>query len=96
MLKKHTRFPAFTLAEVLITLGIIGVVAAIILPVIVNKINEKSTITALKKVQSTLSSAYALAVQDNGTVDSWTIGADWSAAGAQNISNYLTKLCTEF
>lgn len=90
MLRKPYTFSAFTLAEVLITLGIIGVVAAIILPSLMNKTNDKETVTALKKVYSTLSSAYNLAVQDNGIVDSWTIGADWSAAGAQNISNYLT------
>ena len=34
---------AFTLAEVLITLGIIGVVAAISLPTIINNINEIDT-----------------------------------------------------
>lgn len=33
---------AFTLAEVLITLGIIGIVAALTLPTIVQKQNKKS------------------------------------------------------
>lgn len=40
---------AFTLAEVLITLGIIGVVAAMTLPTVVNKYREKETVTKLKK-----------------------------------------------
>lgn len=35
---------AFTLSEVLITLGIIGVVAALTIPVIISKIDERETI----------------------------------------------------
>ena len=46
--KTHTKLPlkregkcAFTLAEVLITLGIIGVVAALTLPSVINNFREK-------------------------------------------------------
>ena len=46
---------AFTLAEVLITLGIIGVVAAVILPTVVNNIKDKEYATAKKKVLYTIS-----------------------------------------
>lgn len=40
---------AFTLAEVLITLGIIGVVAAMTLPTLVGEYQKKQTATQLKK-----------------------------------------------
>ena len=46
---QHT---AFTLAEVLVTLGIIGVVAAMTLPALVQNYKEKATVTQLKKVYS--------------------------------------------
>ncbi len=62
---------AFTLAEVLITLGIIGVVAALTMPSLIAKHNEKQTITALKKFYSSISQAYGLAVIENGTPDTW-------------------------
>ena len=39
---------AFTLAEVLITLGIIGVVAALTIPTLISKYQEKQTIVKLK------------------------------------------------
>ena len=45
----------FTLSEVLITLGIIGVVAAITLPAVINNIEDKQYNTAYKKVHSELS-----------------------------------------
>lgn len=48
---------AFTLAEVLITLGIIGVVAAMTLPTVINNVHHKELETALKKQYSTLSQA---------------------------------------
>ena len=49
---------AFTLAEVLITLGIIGVVASMTLPAVINKINMKHYITLLKEDYSVLSQAH--------------------------------------
>ncbi|MDR1327199.1 MAG: type II secretion system GspH family protein [Heliobacteriaceae bacterium] len=63
---------AFTLAEVLITLGIIGVVAALTMPALIAKHKEKQTVVKLKKVYSTLSNAVMLAVNENGTPDEWT------------------------
>lgn len=40
----------FTLAEVLITLGIIGVVAAMTIPTLMTNYQKKSTATQLKKL----------------------------------------------
>ncbi len=45
----NNRRAAFTLAEVLITLGIIGVVAALTIPNLISKYNEFVTIIQLKK-----------------------------------------------
>ncbi|MBP3924831.1 prepilin-type N-terminal cleavage/methylation domain-containing protein [bacterium] len=47
----------FTLAEVLITLGIVGVVAALTLPAVINNIKHKNLETAFKKEYSTLAQA---------------------------------------
>lgn len=51
---------AFTLAEVLITLVIIGVIAAITVPVLSNSYTDKMYISALKKNFSVLSNAFNL------------------------------------
>lgn len=56
---------AFTLSEVLITIGIIGVVAAIIIPVIKSKIDERKTIVHWKKMYSTLSQAYIKTINED-------------------------------
>ena len=53
----HTSKLAFTLAEVLITLGIIGVVSAMTLPSVIHKYKIKSLETSFKKSYSLLSQA---------------------------------------
>lgn len=86
----------FTLAEVLITLGIIGIVAAMTLPSLIQKQNEKVAITQLKKAYSVFSQAYLMAVANEGPADSWDIGVNDSAAGALKLYNifkpYLLKV----
>ena len=61
----------FTLAEVLITLGIIGVVAALTLPNIITNYQKKVTVERLKKTYSTLWQAVQMSVVDNDEVETW-------------------------
>lgn len=64
----HKKF-AFTLAEVLITLGIIGVVAAITIPNLVSKYQMKVFETGFKKQYAAVQSAIDLQFLNNGLVD---------------------------
>lgn len=81
----------FTLAEVLITLGIIGVVAALTVPTLIQNSQTAENVSKLKKVYSTLSNAYTLAVQENGTPDTWNLDAPASSVGAQEMINKLAS-----
>lgn len=58
----------FTLAEVLITLGIIGVVAAMTLPALINQTHGKELETGLKKAYSVLQTAYNQMTYDEGQI----------------------------
>ena len=66
------RKVAFTLAEVLITLGIIGVVAALTLPVLVASYQEKVTVTKLKKMYQAVMEAELASSIENGSPADWT------------------------
>ena len=55
------NYNAFTLAEVLITLGIIGVVAAMTLPALINNHRDKELVTRVRKTYSALNQALELA-----------------------------------
>ena len=59
----------FTLAEVLITLGIIGVVAALTIPTLISNHQKKVWVTQLKKNITTLQNSYKKIMADEG-VDS--------------------------
>lgn len=65
------KFKAFTLAEVLITLGIIGIVAAMTLPALIKNHQRKETEARLKKAYSTISQAFEAAVAKHGDVNYW-------------------------
>ncbi len=59
---------AFTLAEVLITLGIIGVVAALTLPTVIQNYQKQVTVNKLKKAYSVLGQVAQRAIADNGAI----------------------------
>ena len=60
------RKAAFTLAEVLITLGIIGIVAAMTLPSVMNETRNKQSVTAFKKLYSNFQNAIIMFKANNG------------------------------
>lgn len=61
----------FTLAEVLITLGIIGVVAAITIPTLIHTYYEKQTVSRLLETTSILSQAIKTSEEEYGELGSW-------------------------
>ena len=83
------RKTAFTLAEVLITLGIIGVVAALTLPSVIQSYKEKETVAKLKKTYSILNQAMANAVNEYGTLDTWELGGGDSPEGAKLLQDRI-------
>ncbi len=61
----------FTLAEVLITLAIIGIVAALTIPTVIRNYQERQVVTSVKKAYNTLFQAFKLAEIENGAIDTW-------------------------
>ena len=57
----------FTLAEVLITLVIIGVIAAITVPTLINKTQNQEYVSKLKKAYSTFTQATNQIIAEEGT-----------------------------
>lgn len=64
--------PAFTLAEVLITLGIIGVVAALTIPSLISNYKARKLHTQFLKSYSTIQQAYKLMQNDDVSMDPTT------------------------
>ena len=76
---------AFTLAEVLITLSILGVVAALTIPSLVNRQNELAAITKMKKAISTYESVVEVYMAENEA----TNFAAAAAGGCSSLKGYF-------
>lgn len=79
----------FTLAEVLITLGIIGVVAALTLPVVIQNYQKQVTVEGLKEVYSIFNQAIVNSELDNGDYTEWDYTGD--SVGSNFFNKYLKQ-----
>ena len=61
----------FTLAETLITLGIIGVVASLTMPALIQNYKKNVVVTKLKQTYTILKSAEQSAILEYGEVENW-------------------------
>lgn len=98
-----TKRTGFTLAEVLITLGIIGVVAAMTIPTLISNTNGAQFKTAYKKALSTLNQAaimnialddydFSSLVKPNDTDDETnTDDTEWGAKTKKTMAYILTN-----
>ena len=96
---RKSRKIAFTLAEVLITLGIIGVVAGMTLPSVITKYQDKVLINKTKKAFAQFQNVLSLASVGNGTPgdNSLTFPKDVSATTVtKNLAQYYkgAQVCT--
>ena len=81
-------FKGFTLAEVLVTLGIIGVVSAMTVPTLMQNYQRKSYVTQLHKVYNEVQQALLQYQTDRNAVDlkeAGLVGADAQIAFVKKI-----------
>lgn len=83
---------AFTLAEVLITLGIIGVVAAMTLPALLNRTQNKELEAQFKKAYSELNQVAQLFKVENGVSVSEYVASIATGSSTTNANNFIPKL----
>ncbi len=78
---------AFTLAEILITLGIIGVVSAITIPTLISTHQREVNISRAKKLYSIFSQNINQTTIENGELQYW----NWDLNLQQFVETYLLK-----
>lgn len=89
-MKYHSK-KAFTLAEVLITLGIIGIVAALTIPTLMANQRKKAVETKLKKFYTTMSQAVIMSEIENGPSSEWILDFQNNRDPLTFYNNYLAK-----
>ena len=89
------RLAAFTLAEVLITLGIIGVVAAMTMPSLIANYQKQQIVAQLKREYNVVSNVLRAAQADNGDTENWELGNVGTIQSASDFAdNYLLPYLT--
>lgn len=78
----------FTLAEILITLGIIGIVAALTLPALIQKQQKLETTARLKKFYSTMQQAILYSENDNGEMKNWVVDSSGETSNVDRAEKY--------
>ena len=81
---------AFTLAEVLISLGIIGIVAALTLPAIISNYKKSVIETSVKKFYTNINQAIIMSERDNGDRHGWSRTAYYDD-GVSTWNTYFDK-----
>lgn len=76
---------AFTLAEVLITLGIIGIVATFTLPMVITNYQKQTTATSVKKAYGELNQIIQMAEADYGDP------VNWDYYGVDELDKWVQK-----
>lgn len=79
----------FTLAEVLITLGIVGIIAAMTLPTLIQKYQEKQTVIALKKFYSTMEQAFISAKAEGAEPEDWATEKTADGYGSEEFISHM-------
>lgn len=85
--KRYKKNLAFTLPEVLITVGIIGIVAAFLIPIIQAEIFKSQMRSQLKEAQSIISQAFMNVKKESSGADLFKIYTYWSGSA-------YTETCT--
>ena len=82
---------AFTLAEILITLGIIGVVAALTMPTLMSNIQKNKIETQLKHSYATIQQVFKMAEVDHGDMAGWGLTNGTIKGNGGTIMNNLVN-----
>lgn len=98
-------YTAFTLAEVLITLAIVGVVAAVTIPALMQEYNKTIAESRLAKFYAAINNAVRLSEIENGSHANWdSIGAscdyddetDSCISGTENAVQWFNKYLAKY
>lgn len=87
------------MAEILIIVGIIGVIAETTIPSLINDYQDKVITVSLKKEVSLMQQALNLAFQQDGGMETWYTGSDYAAASdaaGTILAKYLKVTLTSF
>ncbi len=89
--KSTKKFIAFTLAETLIVMGIIGIVATLTIPNLNSSTNNMEKVTKVKKIYAELTQAHERATAVYGPVETWFTNLPTGTNESQRYFDRITE-----
>jgi len=86
---ENVRRRGYTLSEVLITIAVIGVIAALTIPTMLNNMSKKVYLSAYKKRYAEISTAIKASVLENKTTSKWNHTLDSDTFFKKYLAPYL-------
>lgn len=83
--------PAVTCAEMLIIMGILGIVGELTVPDLIKGQLELSTAVQLKRIFAESATGFNQAILENGTPDTWGLIGAGDSQGLSNLNDIITK-----
>ncbi len=90
-MKTFKKLVAFTLAETLIVMGVIGIVSALTLPNLNSSTGNKEKVAKVKKIYQNLTDAFGRAQAVYGPFDTWFINDNTDAAKVTRFGERLSE-----
>lgn len=88
---KLKELMAFSYAEIMITMGVIGIIATHTLPVIYDDFQKSLTMIKLQKNYAVVFTGIDTAIKENGSPDNWGLGAPGDATGLSNFNSVVSQ-----
>ena len=82
---------AFTLAETLVVMGIIGVVAALTIPNLNQSTGDREKVAKVKKIYANLEDAFGRATAVYGNIDTWCTNLPNNVTCSQRVADRLKE-----
>lgn len=88
---KLRNLVAFSYSEVIIVVGVLGIVAVRTIPIIYTDCERNLALVQLEKEYAVLSSGFNSAIKENGSPDNWGLVGAGDATGLFNINLVLSQ-----
>lgn len=83
---------AFTLSEVMLVLSVIGVIAALTIPGIVQNVSKSQSVAQLRKIYSTLSQSYTMVITEDGDILAAMAGDGFTATDISFMNSFTRNM----
>lgn len=90
-MRKLKKLIAFTYAELMVVMGVLGIVATQTMPILYNEFQRSLTMIRLQKEYAVCFTGIDAAINQNGSPDNWGLTDSGDATGLSNLNSVVSQ-----